>query len=123
MEIFRSSAFKEIHASKRQWAVAVGTAARGILSAKYGMEPSPELIESFVEEVKDHFDRRFLFRNATGLIVQEFENTVRDKSWGGFIVTEDTRRKARRVIKARYQEIEKDTERNFAYLDPLVITD
>jgi hypothetical protein len=123
MEIFRRFSSKEIDASKRQWAVAVGTAARDILSAKYGMEPSPELIESFIEEIKDHPDRRFLFRNATGLIVQEFEDAVRDKSWGGFIVTEDTRRKARRAIKARYQEIEKDTERNFAYLDPIVITD
>ncbi|MCH7640597.1 hypothetical protein IID22_00135 [Patescibacteria group bacterium] len=123
MEIFRRYSSKKIDVSKRQWAVAVGTAVRDILSVKYGMEPSPELIESFVEEIKDHPDRRFLFRNATGLIVQEFEDTVRDKSWGGFIVTKNTRRKARRVIKARYQEIEKDAERNFAYLDPLVITD
>ena len=123
MEIFRRYSSKKIDVSKRQWAVAVGTAVRDILSVKYGMEPSPEQIESFVKEIKDHPDRRFLFRNATGLIVQEFEDTVRDKSWGRFIVTKNTRRKARRVIKARYQEIEKDAERNFAYLDPLVITD
>ncbi len=109
--------------SKRQWVVAVGKIAEEDLKEKHGTDPSPELVKGYIEGLKQGTPSGAdLRRRAHIMIGREFEEEVGRLSKGEKI-TIPMRNAAEQDIAKRYEELEEDPNRNFSYLDSLLITD
>ena len=110
----------EIEGGPRRWAIAVGRAAEEILSQRHGSKPSRESVKMYVEKVKGTPEgMRLLNRQASLRILEEFENEVGGFVRGGMGVSA-ARKRANQVIRERYEQIEEDSQRNFAFLDPIL---
>lgn len=114
---------KRLEVSRRQFVVSVGTIAKGALNEMYGLDPSDELVKSFVEEkmTASEPEKASLILAANMLIRQEFEKILTEiaekiKTPG------EIRRKTRKIIREKYQRIDSDPRRNFAYLDSILLT-
>lgn len=111
----------EFKVSKRHWVVAVGEVAESILEERYGMKPSQELLESYVEETIGNLYSRQIFiskvgRHIKGEIDQALE--AASKSGGSVGVV---RNRVRVILGRKYRRLENDPARNFSYLEPLII--
>ena len=114
---------QQIEVHPRQWVVALGEAARNELFAKYGVDPSPATIEEHMKEAWRNPRLRIRVNiKAYKLIDQELGEAIRiSEEKGG--TKKEIRKRARRLIQEKYERVEQDPERNYSYLDGVVLSD
>jgi hypothetical protein len=122
-EIDRDLFPKRIEVTSRQFVIAVGTVASVVLKEMYGLDLSDGLIKSYVEEKMESPEpEKVSLIMAANLVLRQEFGTILNEVAAETQKPEDIRRKTRRIIEEKYRKIDSDPERNFSYLDSVLIS-
>lgn len=115
---------KRYEVTRRQFVVTVGTVAKEELTEMYGLDPSNDLIKSYIEEkIKSPEPEKASFILAANQRMRGELGRVLNEAGLGSQNPKTIRERARAEIEEKYRRIDSDPERNFAYLDPLLLTE
>ena len=110
--------------ARRQWVVTVGRVAEDQLRRRYGLEPSQRLIEDYIARIRNaHKPERYRFFDEAAIRVARELDEELTISAGEGGTTSHVRARAIETLRKRYHEIEEDPQRNYSFLDKLLITD
>jgi hypothetical protein len=107
----------KVKIGRRQWVVAIGKVSVQVLEAA-DIHPTIESLLTYLSNPNPVF-RQELDSAAYSYVETEYELFLEEARRLGF-KGKKAESAAKKVLKAKYKQIDKDNERNFFFLDPLV---